>query len=101
MSTLIRCLDNDIQGARGAVEPKNGENGQNHKGFSNFKMPRNKEKEDDNERLDTIGGDDDNDGKFFENDNENEEEVNQNIEKEEKQEEFLIEAWKRLEMTKN
>ena len=95
MSTLIRCLDNEIQGARGAVEPKNGENPPNHnKGFTNFKMPRNKEKDDDNERLDTIGGDDDYDGKFFENDNENENDadLNQDIEKEEKQEEFLIEV---------
>ena len=64
MSTLIRCLDNEIQGSRGAVEPKNGDNNAaNHKGLlNNFKMPRNKEKDDDNERLDTIGGDDEYDG---------------------------------------
>ena len=94
MSTLIRCLDNEIQGSRGAVEPKNGDNNAaNHKGLlNNFKMPRNKEKDDDNERLDTIGGDDDYDGKFFENDNEENNDEDKELENNEKQEEYLIEV---------
>lgn len=85
-----------MQGSRGGVEPKNGNNaGEINKNLNSFKMPRTKEREDDNERLDTIGGDDDYDGKFFDNDHDNDKEDDneeeQNENKEEK-EEFLIEV---------
>ena len=87
-------MDNEIQGSRGAVEPKNGDNNAaNHKGLlNNFKMPRNKDKDDGDERLDTIGGDDDYDGKFFENDNEENNDEDKELENNEKQEEYLIEV---------
>ena len=68
MSTLIRCLDNEMQ----CAHMRNGETPENSK-HDNYKMPRSGDyKEDDNERLDTLGGDDDYDGKFFDNDNDEE-----------------------------
>lgn len=77
MSTLIRCLDNETLSSR-TVDLKNGDSSK--KDQSGFKMPRTNDNADDNERLDTIGGDDDNyDGNFFENEKENEEDEMEDV----------------------
>lgn len=86
MSTLIRCLDNEMQGAK-TMEMRNGAGGSaNKKQTNDYKMPRTKKQDydnddDDNERLDTLGGDDDNyQGNFFDNDNEKENDEEEEIE---------------------
>ena len=57
---------------------RNGENNENNKEMAGFKMPRREFKEDDNERLDTLGGDDDFDGHFLD-EEENKDEKEENL----------------------